>query len=391
MPDPIALGRPTFGEEEVDAVRAVLESGWVAGQGPKCGELEAAFARHCGAKHALAVSNCTAALHLSLLALGVGAGDEVVVADYTFPATGHAVLYAGARPVFADVHPDTWCVRPDTVEAAIGPATRGVIAVDVLGQCADYAELRAITHERGLFLIEDAACAAGATYRNRPAGHPELADIACFSLHGRKGITSGEGGLITTDDDAIAAKVRKLSAFGIESARSRHEADDLPIPVFDDLGYNYKLSDIAAAITLVQLGRLPDLVKARLRVAERYHERFAGLDEVEVPFTAADRDHAWQSYVLTLAPEVSRNRVAMDLRAQGIGANIGTYASHVQPVYGATASCPVSADIFGRHLAIPDAREAHGRGNRARRGHRAGCGARSVEPNGLTRIRRELT
>src|SRR6478609_3323947 len=144
MPDPIALGRPTFGEAEVEAVRAVLESGWVAGQGPKCGELEAAFAHHCGAKHALAVSNCTAALHLALLALGVGAGDEVVVADYTFPATGHAVLWTGATPVFADVRPDLWSVDPQAVEAAVTRRTTGILAVDPFGQPADYDELRAV-------------------------------------------------------------------------------------------------------------------------------------------------------------------------------------------------------------------------------------------------------
>ena len=226
----------------------MLSSGWVAGQGPRVQQFEAAFAEHCGVAHAIAVNNCTAALHLALLALGAGEGDEVIVADYTFPATGHAVMFTGAEPVFADVDPVTFCVDVDTVASLIGPRTVGVIAVDVVGQCADYAPLRALTREHGLFLVQDAACSAGATYQGRPSGHPDLADVACFSLHGRKGITCGEGGVVTTSDATLADTVRRLGAFGIESARARAGRDELAVPVFADLGFNYKLSDIAAAI-----------------------------------------------------------------------------------------------------------------------------------------------
>jgi dTDP-4-amino-4,6-dideoxygalactose transaminase len=353
MPDQIALGAPTFGDEEIDAVREVLSSGWVAGQGPRVQQFEAAFAAHCGATDAIAVNNCTAALHLALLALGAGAGDEVIVADYTFPATGHAVMFTGAEPVFADVDPVTFCIDVDAVASLIGPRTVGVIAVDVVGQCADYEPLRALTRERGLFLVQDAACSAGATYHGRPAGHPDLADVACFSLHGRKGITCGEGGVVATSDAGVADTVRRLGAFGIESARARAGRDELAIPVFADLGYNYKLSDIAAAIATVQLARLPDLLDARRRAAATYAEAFAGIDGVQAPQIGADRDHTWQSYLLTVDPELSRDHLALALRREGIGANIGTYASHLQPVYGERKPCPVSADIFTRHLAIP--------------------------------------
>lgn len=347
----IALGQPTFGGEEQAAVAAVLRSGWVAGQGPVARLFEQRFAGLCGTAEALAVNNCTAALHLAVAALGAGAGDEVVVADYTFPATGHAVRYAGAEPVFADIRPDIWTVDPAAVEAAITPRTVGVVAVDAFGQPADYDELRVITGRRGLWLLEDAACAAGASYRGRPAG--SLADAACFSFHGRKGITCGEGGALASGDLELLARARKLHFFGIESAFSRAEAGGLPVPVFDEMGWNYKMSEIAAAVVLAQLGRLPALLAARRRVAEGYAELLAGVDEVVLPVEAGDRTTTWQSYVLTLAPRVDRRRLAVGLRGRGVQCAIGTYASHLQPVYGKRCVCPVSAGVFRRHLAIP--------------------------------------
>jgi perosamine synthetase len=351
MQETIALGAPTFGDEELAALAAVLASGWVAGQGPVAAEFEQRFAALCGAGHALSVNNCTAALHLAVQGLGAGPGDEVVVADYTFPATGHAVRYVGAQPVFADVRPDIWTVRPDAVEAAITPRTVGVIAVDPFGMPADYDELAAIAARHSLWLIEDAACAAGATYRGRPTG--SLADAACFSFHGRKGITSGEGGAVVSDDAELMAKARKLHFFGVESAFARAGSNDLPVPVFDELGWNYKMSELAAAVVSVQLDRLPTLVAARRHVAAGYAELLGDLEQVQVPVEPDDRETVWQSYVLTLGPDVDRGSVAAALRGQGIQCNIGTYASHVQPVYGQREPCPVSADIFRRHLAIP--------------------------------------
>src|SRR3954451_7141271 len=291
--DVIALGQPTFGEQEIRAIEEVFRSGWVAGQGPTGQRFGEAFARTAGTRYALPVNNCTAALHLAVSALGLKPGDEVVVADYTFPATGHSVVYGGGKPVFADVRPDTWTVDPQAVEAAITERTVGIMAVDTLGQVADYDELEALAAKRGLWLVEDAACAAGATYRGRPAG--SFGDAGCFSFHGRKGITAGEGGALTTDRDDVAARARKTSAFGIESALTRADSADLPIPEFDEIGYNYKLSDIAAAILLAQLERLPALLEARQGVADAYGELLADLDLVSLPTTAADRTHSWQS------------------------------------------------------------------------------------------------
>jgi dTDP-4-amino-4,6-dideoxygalactose transaminase len=350
-PPVIALGQPTLGEPELLAVAEAFASGWVAGNGPTSRRLGTEFAAVAGTSHALPVANCTAALHLAVAGLGAGRGDEVVVADYTFPATGHAVLYAGATPVFADVRADTATVDPAAVEAAVSGRTVGIVAVDTFGQCADYTELRAIAERRGLWLVEDAACAAGATYAGRPAG--SLADVACFSFHGRKGVTSGEGGALTTDRDDVAAWATKMHAFGIESALTRADSPDLPVPEFRELGFNYKLSDVAAAIMLVQLQRLPDLLAARRGVAAAYGELLADAEGLTLPVTGADRTHVWQGYVVTLDDGIDRGAVAARLRAQGVQCTFGTYASHLQPVYGSTASCPVSARLFRRQLAIP--------------------------------------
>jgi perosamine synthetase len=351
MPEVVALGQPTVGDEELQAVAEVFKSGWLSGAGPACKAFEERFARLAGTRHALATSNCGSSLHLAMLTLGVKPGDEVIVGDYTFPATGHAVMYAGATPVFADVRADIATVDPASVEAAITPRTVGIIAVDVAGQCADYDELRAIAQKHKLFLVQDAACAAGATYRGRPAG--SLADVAVFSFHGRKGITAGEGGAFTTDSAEIAAHARKLHTYGIEGALTRSASTTLPIPSFDELGYNYRMSDIAAAIMNVQLDRLPDLLAVRRRVAARYAELLKDVEPVTTAIELPDRESVWQTYLLTLDASVDRDSVAMRLRERGVQCNFGTYASHAQPLYGKTRDCPVSADLFRRHLAIP--------------------------------------
>jgi dTDP-4-amino-4,6-dideoxygalactose transaminase len=349
--DNIALGQPTVGEEELEAIAEVFRSGWLAGQGPTGRLFEAEFAAAIGVEHAVAVNNCTAALHLALLVHGIGPGDEVIVADYTFPATGHAVLYTGATPVFVDVLPDTWNVDPAAVAAAIGPRTVGIIGVDAAGLPADYAPLRDLAARHGLFLIEDAACSSGATYQGRNAG--ALAEIACFSFHGRKGITAGEGGAFVTDNAEFAAKARKLHAFGIESALTRAGDRGLPVPTFTELGYNYKLSDIAAAIMRVQLRKLPGLVDRRRKIAAGYQDLLGNVPGLRLPVEPADREHAWQTYTVLLDDDVDRGRVAGQLRECGIGCNIGTYASHLQPIYGSTAECPVSRKVFEHGLAIP--------------------------------------
>ncbi|NYE21025.1 DegT/DnrJ/EryC1/StrS family aminotransferase [Microbacterium immunditiarum] len=347
----VALGAPTVGQEELDAVRDVFESGWLSGAGPSCLAFEKEFAAVAGVENVLSTSNCGSALHLGQLVLGVKPGDEVIVGDYTFPATGHSVMWSGAKPVFVDVRPDIWSIDPAQIEAAITPRTAGIIAVDPFGQPADYDEIRAIADRHGLWLIEDAACATGATYKGRKVG--EIADVTAYSFHGRKGITSGEGGALASPRADLVAHARKLHTYGIAPAITREGLAELPVPSFDELGYNYRLSDVQAAIMRVQVRRLPELLAARTRVANGYRELLGDLEQITLPVALDDRTHPWQSYVITVDPALDRGSVAMALRARGVGCNFGTYASHVQPLYGEQRELPVSADLFRRHIAIP--------------------------------------
>lgn len=349
--DTIPLVHPSLGERELAAVEEVFRSGWPAGQGPAGKALEQDLITRLGVTGAVALSNCGGALHLALIALGVEPGDEVIVADYTFPAPAHAVRYVGADPVFADVRADTGTIDPASVADLIGPRTVGVIAVDTIGMPADYTELKEITDRHGLFLLEDAACAVGATYQGREAG--ALAPVACVSFHGRKGVTSGEGGAVLTTDPALAADIRLRSSFGISSIFDQAKVVGLPIPEFTEIGYNYKLSDIAAAILRVQLGRIDELLTRRNAFAARYAEMLADDELITAPRVPADRTHSWQSYLVKLDPRVDRASVAADLRAQGIGCGHGTWACHLQPVYNAKQECPVSADLFEHQLGIP--------------------------------------
>lgn len=347
----VALGAPTVGQEELDAIAEVFNSGWLSGAGPSCVAFENEFTAVAGVDNVLSTSNCGSALHLAQVVLGAGPGDEVIVGDYTFPATGHSVRWTGATPVFVDVRPDTWSIDPAQIEAAITPRTVGIIAVDPFGQPADYDEIIAIARKHDLWVIEDAACATGATYKGRRVG--SLADMTAYSFHGRKGITSGEGGALASADADLIAHARKLHTYGIAPAISREGSTDLPVPSFDEIGYNYRLSDVQAAIMRVQVKRLPDLLAARQRVADSYAELLGDVAQITLPTALSDRTHPWQSYVITVAPDIDRGQVAMALRAAGVGCNFGTYASHLQPIYGEQRPLPVSADIFARHIAIP--------------------------------------
>lgn len=347
---PVPLTRPTVGAAELHAVARVLESGWLAGQGPEGERLEEAFSTLTGRAHAMAVSNCTAGLHLALRALGVGPGDEVLVADYSFPATAHAVLHTGARPVFVDVLATTGTLDPAAVAAAVTPRTRVLVVVDSLGMPADWAELTGLARDHGLALLADCACSAGATYDGRPTG--AFGDVAAFSLHARKGVTSGEGGVVVTDDPDFARRVRAESAFGILGPRSRPPGE--PAPGFESEGFNYKLADVLAAIGVVQVGRIAELTARRRSAARVYADLLADLAGVTVPVEPDGRTSSWQAYAVLLDDHLDRDAVISGLRDRGIGSTIGTYAQHLQPVFGGTpGSCPVSARLARQHLALP--------------------------------------
>ena len=332
----IRLARPDVGDAELAAIGEVLASGHLT-MGPKVRELEGLVADACGTSHAVAVSSGTAALHLAVLALGIGPGDEVVVPAYTFPATANVVELAGAKAVLADVDPDTFNLDLSRLEAALSPRTRAVLAVDLFGRPLDWEALEATVPD-GVALVEDAAGALGARYRDRPCG--SLGALGCLSFHPRKIVTTGEGGAVMTNDAELAERVRSMRHHGWAPS---DRYDDLPRG-----GFNYRLPDVLCALGIPQLERLDELLAARERIAAGYEERLGGI--VATP-SAADGDrHGWQAYVVRLD---RRDEALAGLREQGIEAQIGTYALHRLSAYGAQGAFPGADRAFERALALP--------------------------------------
>ena len=346
----IPLVRPYFDSEELEEIKKVLDSGWVT-QGPKVKEFEDKITDYLGVKHAIAVTNCTSALHLALISIGVKRGDEVLVADFTFPATGHAVLYCGAKPVFIDVDPKTYNIDPNLIEEKITEKTKAIIPVHTFGQPADMDPIMEIASDYGLRVIEDAACAHGAKYKGNFAG--TIGDTGCFSFHARKGMTTGEGGMVVTDNKELAEEIRSLSVYGTVSAWDREKSDKFIIPEFVKLGYNYKMSDISAAVGIVQLRKLEKMIERRRELARYWDENLQNLELIEPPYCSEDVRHVYQSYVALVDKRINRNKLIERLRKEGIQTQIGTYACHVQPVYKSEQKCPNSLDIFNRSLALP--------------------------------------
>ena len=330
----IRLARPDVGDAELAAIGEVLASGQLT-MGPRVPELEGLVARACGVEHAAAVSSGTAAIHLALLALGIGPGDEVIVPAYTFPATANAVELCGGTAVLVDVDPDTFNTTPELVAAAVSLRTKAALAVHLFGRPLDWDALDEALP--GVALVEDAAGALGASYRGRACG--SLGVMGCLSFHPRKVVTTGEGGAVTTDDAELDAAVRRLRHHGIVSGGEF----DLPQP-----GLNYRLADVLCALGIPQLRRLDELLDARARVAAAYAERLAGV--VELP-SAADGDrHGWQAYVVRVD---RRDEVLGALRAEGIEAQIGTYALHRLTAYRNQGTFPGADEAFERALALP--------------------------------------
>jgi perosamine synthetase len=326
----VRLARPDVGDEELAEVAAVLESGQLT-MGPKVAELEAELARACAVEHAVAVSSGTAALHLAVLALGIGPGDEVIVPAYTFPATANVVALAGAEPVLVDVDPETFNLDPAQVK--VTPRTKAIVPVHLFGRPARLEKLPDVT------LLEDAAGALGAQRQGRPCGG--LGAAGCLSFHPRKIVTTGEGGAVTTSDADLAERVRSYRHHGW-SPSDRY--DDMPGGAF-----NYRLADILCAIGTPQVRRLEDLLSARERVAAGYAERLAALP-VRLP-TADDGDrHGWQAYVIRLD---RRDEAMAALRAQGIQCQIGTYALHRLSAYHDQGAFPGADRCFEQALALP--------------------------------------
>ena len=330
---PFAL--PDFGEAEFKAVREVLESGWIT-TAEKTRTFEKEFARTVGAKHAIAVNSCTAALHLALDAAGVKQGDEVITTPYTFTASAEIIRYFDARPVFVDVDQRTTNIDPERVLRAITPKTKAVIPVHMAGLAVDLDPILAACRDRGIAVIEDAAHSFPSTYKGRMIG--TIGDFTCFSFYATKTIATGEGGMICTDDDARAQRCRVMSLHGMDrNARDRYTAGGSWYYEVVEAGYKYNLTDIASALGLVQLRRAEEMAARRTAIAKRYSAAFANQDAFELPPTGDDQNrHAWHLYMLRLNLDrltIDRAAFIEELRRRNLGVSVHFIPLHTQPYY----------------------------------------------------------
>lgn len=352
----INIAEPSVGDEEWDATREVFASGWLT-QGSRVAEFESRFAARHRVPAAIATTSCTTALHVALVAAGIGPGDEVIVPAFTWVATANAVRYVGADPVFADVDPCTYNVTPEAVASAMTARTRGVVPVHLFGLCADVDGIADVVGD-DVFVLEDAACAAGAAVDQRPAG--SLGDAAAFSFHPRKIITTGEGGMVTTTDAALAERMRRLRNHGasVPEEVRHHGPRPYVLPDFDELGFNFRMTDIQGAVGCAQMERLDSLLERRRELAARYHEELEAIDWLRAPRVPAGFLHSWQSYVCVMADDTNqpRNDVMEQLELQGVSTRPGTHAPPLLGLYrrdGAETTFPVASMLEHQSIALP--------------------------------------
>jgi dTDP-4-amino-4,6-dideoxygalactose transaminase len=355
----IQISLPSTGEEEWQACREPLMSGWLT-QGPKVAAFEKAFAEKHHVKHALATSNCTTGLHLILAAMGVGPGDEVIVPAFTWVATANVVLYCGATPVFADVDRATNNIDPADLARRVTPRTRAVIVVHLFGLCADMDAIRTVLPPH-VKIIEDAACAAGASYKGVMAGG--LGDAAAFSFHPRKSITTGEGGMVTTNDGQIAETANMLRNHGASVSEEQRHKGPRPylLPEFNLLGFNYRMTDLQGAVGLVQMSKLEQFIAERQKWADYFRRELAGIEWLRMPEQPVNGQHAWQAFVTYVDPAkapMPRNEIMERLQAAGIATRPGTHAVHMLGYYKerfglAAVDYPGAQDCDTHTMAIP--------------------------------------
>jgi dTDP-4-amino-4,6-dideoxygalactose transaminase len=357
VPQMIPVARPYIGPEEEAAVVGVLRSGWIS-QGPRVAEFEEAFARFVGAEHAVAMSSCTTALHLAMCALGIGPGDEVICPSLSFIATANAIAYTGATPIFVDVDPQTYNLNPAAIEAAISPSTKAILAVHQIGLPAEMTSLAAIASDYGLALIEDAACAIGSEYEGRRIGG-SLGTMACFSFHPRKILTTGEGGMITLQDRAMAERLRRLRQHAMSlSDVARHSAKQISCESYDEVGFNYRMTDMQAVVGLEQLRRLDELLARRRYLAARYTDGLQALPWLQLPTVPANCHHNYQSYMvrLTGGMESERDALMQYLLERQISTRRAVMAIHHEAPYRSgrwTAHLPETDRIARSGLILP--------------------------------------
>jgi perosamine synthetase len=343
----IPVATPVLDGRETEYVMECLQSGWISSIGRFIGDFERAFADYCGVRHAVACNNGTTALHLALVGLGVGPGDEVIVPTLTYIASANTVTYCGATPVFVDSDPVTFNIDPAKLEAAITPRTKAIMPVHLYGHPADMDPILEIARRHGLFVLEDAAEAVGATYKGRRTG--SLADCAAFSFFGNKIITTGEGGMVTTDDDALAERLRLYRGQGMDPQRRYW---------FPVIGFNYRMTNVAAAIGLAQLERIEHHLAARRRVAQAYDTRLAALDNrLSRPATEPWATNAFWMYTILISPDaqIGRDAVMTALDARGIETRPVFHPLDGLPPYAHLAGgpYPTARDIAARGINLP--------------------------------------
>lgn len=318
----IRLNIPFTDERELEEIAKVLLTGYLT-QGPKTVEFEQKVADYIGCKYAFAMSSCTTALHLALVVLDIKPGDEVLVADFTFPATANVVVQLGAKPVLVDIDLDTFTINSQDLERKITAKTKAIIPVDAFGCSADYDEILKLTNKYNLPVIEDAATAIGAKYNERYCGN--LTTMGCFSFHPRKVITTGEGGMITTNDNALAEKIRLLRSHGGVKKGAWFE--------YEAAGFNYRLSDVLGAIGVAQMQKLSYLIDRKRELANELSKRLENIPYIQLPINPKWGGHIYQSYVVLLDKKIDRNKVVDSMRSQGVETTLGTYALHDQSFF----------------------------------------------------------